>query len=259
MVLIKEYRIPMPLSVEEYQIAQLYVTTEVSKQETDGDSAIQIIRNEPVNDPVLGIGQYTQKIYHLGSKVPKYISKIAPSNALKLVEESWNHYPKCKTVLTSPFLGDKFCLTIESIHLSDSGTTENVHQCTGKILKHREVINIDIATDHVHEKEYREDLDPGKFSSTKTNRKALEAGWQTNTAPIMCCYKLVTFKFDVFGFQNIVENFFESYQRNLFLMFNRQVFCTIDKWIGLTLEDIRHLEKKTKEELDQVLASADSK
>lgn len=30
-----------------------------------------------------------------------------------------------------------------------------------------------------------------------------------------------------------------------------QLFCWIDRWYGLTMEDIRALEDKTKEELDQ--------
>jgi hypothetical protein len=32
----------------------------------------------------------------------------------------------------------------------------------------------------------------------------------------------------------------------------RQVFCWVDRWYGLTMEDIRAIEDKTKEELDRV-------
>lgn len=34
-------------------------------------------------------------------------------------------------------------------------------------------------------------------------------------------------------------------------LFCRQVFCWMDSWHGLTMEDIRELEDKTKEELDK--------
>lgn len=34
--------------------------------------------------------------------------------------------------------------------------------------------------------------------------------------------------------------------------FNRQVFCWMDRWHGLTLNDIREIEEKTREELDRV-------
>ena len=39
--------------------------------------------------------------------------------------------------------------------------------------------------------------------------------------------------------------------RRLLLNFHRQVFCWIDKWHGLTIEDIRKIEEQTKHELDK--------
>ena len=41
-------------------------------------------------------------------------------------------------------------------------------------------------------------------------------------------------------------------ERRVFTNFHRQVFCWTDKWYGLTMEDIRKLEAKTKTELDEV-------
>ncbi|RWS08848.1 Phosphatidylinositol transfer protein alpha-like isoform, partial [Dinothrombium tinctorium] len=41
-------------------------------------------------------------------------------------------------------------------------------------------------------------------------------------------------------------------ERRIFLNFHRQVFCWIDRWHGLTIEDIRELEEKTKRELDEM-------
>ena len=38
----------------------------------------------------------------------------------------------------------------------------------------------------------------------------------------------------------------------LFRNFHRQVFCWMDEWYGLTMDDIRRIEEKTKEELDKV-------
>ena len=40
-------------------------------------------------------------------------------------------------------------------------------------------------------------------------------------------------------------------ERRLFTNFHRQLFCTIDKWIEMTMEDIRRLEDKTQQELDK--------
>ena len=41
-------------------------------------------------------------------------------------------------------------------------------------------------------------------------------------------------------------------ERRLFTNFHRQVFCWIDNYYGMTMEDIRVLEEKTKRELDEV-------
>ena len=37
--------------------------------------------------------------------------------------------------------------------------------------------------------------------------------------------------------------------RRLLLNFHRQVFCWLDKWVEMTIEDIRKLEDATKDEL----------
>ncbi len=68
----------------------------------------------------------------------------------------------------------------------------------------------------------------------------------------MTCYKLVTCEFKWFGLQSRVESTIQKAERRLFTNFHRQVFCWIDRWHGLTMEDIRALEDVTKKELDKV-------
>lgn len=103
-MLIKEYRIPLPLTVEEYRIAQLYMIAvsiqiflwpsfyfyfywnqKKSREESKGaDSGVEIIVNEPYEGGPggdgggnTGRGQYTRKIYHVGSHLPsKYSTKL---------------------------------------------------------------------------------------------------------------------------------------------------------------------------------------
>lgn len=97
-MLIKEYRIPLPLTVEEYRIAQLYMIAvrnrikyniqktdlmkmffffliqKKSRDESKGaGSGVEILINEPYDDGPGGIGQYTRKIYHVGSHLPGWI------------------------------------------------------------------------------------------------------------------------------------------------------------------------------------------
>lgn len=254
-MLIKEFRVLLPLTVEEYQIGQLYSVAEASKNETGGGEGVEVVRNEPFeNFPLLGglftKGQYTYKIYHLDTKVPSLVRLITPKGALAIHEEAWNAYPYCKTVITNPdYMKDGFKLTIETVHAPDRGTQENAHQLPPELLKLREIVNIDIANDPVQD--YKPDEDPKTFISRKTGRGPLKGDWRSDIQPVMCAYKLVTVEFKWFGLQNKVESFIQKFERKLFLNFHRQVFCWVDKWHGLTMKDIRELEEKTRHELDE--------
>ena len=78
-MIIKEYRVTLPMTVEEYQVAQLFSVADASIAETGGDEGVEMLRNEPYDEthekyvPLMGgrfcRGQYTHKIYHLQSKV----------------------------------------------------------------------------------------------------------------------------------------------------------------------------------------------
>ncbi|OUC46385.1 phosphatidylinositol transfer protein [Trichinella nativa] len=57
-MLIKEYRIVLPLTVEEYQVAQLWAVAEASKNETGGGEGIEVLRNEPYSNYPLLDGAY---------------------------------------------------------------------------------------------------------------------------------------------------------------------------------------------------------
>ncbi|TDG43706.1 hypothetical protein AWZ03_009870 [Drosophila navojoa] len=255
---IKEFRVTLPLTVEEYQIAQLFTVAEASKENTGGGEGIEVLKNEPFeNFPLLGgkynSGQYTYKIYHLQSKVPAFIRLLAPKGSLEIHEEAWNAYPYCRTVITNPkFMKDAFKITIDTLHVSDSGESENVHELPPEKLKLREVVYIDIANDSVLPADYKPEEDPTTYKSKKTGRgPLLGPDWKKRVDPVMTCYKLVTCEFKWFGLQTRVENFIQKSERRLFTNFHRQVFCSTDRWYGLTMDDIRAIEDEVKEELDK--------
>ncbi|KAF8792555.1 Phosphatidylinositol transfer protein alpha like protein [Argiope bruennichi] len=200
-MIIKEFRVVLPITVEEYQVGQLYSVAEASKNETGGGEGIEVLKNEPFdNVPLLGgkftKGQYTYKIYHLASKVPAFIRLLAPKGSLEIHEEAWNAYPYCKTVITNPdYMKNNFFISIETMHCPDAGDQHNVHELPPEKLKQRDVVFIDIANDTVESRDYKETEDPTKFKSEKTGRGPLVGNWQKNCTPIMCAYKLVTVEF----------------------------------------------------------------
>lgn len=251
-MIIKEFRVLLPLTTEEYQVGQLYSVAKKSSQETNGGEGVEVIKNEPYED-ANSKGQYTEKIYHLGSRLPGWVKAFIPSNALKLEEKAWNAYPYCKTVLRNMWMGDSFTFIIESRHYDDDdGTQENVHKLEGDQLKKREVDVIDIAAEPEDKKNYKKEEDPALVRSEKGNRGPLAKGWQKNK-PLMCCYKLVTAEFKMWGFQSKVENFLMKFERGLFYDFHRQVYCWMDEWFGMTMADVREYENQIKRDLDAKL------
>ncbi|CAH1401528.1 unnamed protein product [Nezara viridula] len=92
MVLIKEYRISMPLTVEEYRIGQLYMIAKHSYQQTESGQGVEIITNEECEDPIHGKGQFTEKRIHLNGRLPYWLQAVLPK-VFYITEKAWNYYP----------------------------------------------------------------------------------------------------------------------------------------------------------------------
>ncbi|XP_059894525.1 phosphatidylinositol transfer protein beta isoform isoform X1 [Gadus macrocephalus] len=249
-------RVVLPVSVEEYQVGQLYSVAEASKNETGGGEGIEVLKNEPYEAEGGEKGQFTHKIYHLKSKVPGFVKYIAPEGALTFHEKAWNSYPYCRTIVTNEYMKDDFMIKIETWHKPDMGTVENVHDLNDIDWKDVEVVPIDIADgEDVAAADYKPDEDPSLFHSEKTGRGPLSPDWKNELkadCPNMCAYKLVTVKFKWWGLSTKVEHFIHKQEKRIFTNFHRQLFCWIDKWIGLNMEDIRRMEEETQRELDEL-------
>ncbi|KAB0366125.1 hypothetical protein FD754_010281 [Muntiacus muntjak] len=89
--------------------------------------------------------------------------------------------------------------------------------------------------------------DPKHFKSEKTGRGQLREGWRDSHQPIMCSYKLVTVKFEVWGLQTRVEQFVHKVVRDILLIGHRQAFAWVDEWYDMTMDEVREFERATQE------------
>ncbi|BHF66185.1 hypothetical protein SprV_0200920100 [Sparganum proliferum] len=193
-MLITEYRVILPLTVEEYQVAQLYAVAEASKEQTGGGDGVE-------ND---------------------YMKK-------------------------------DFEIKIESLHSSNLNLV-NAHNLPQDLLAQRKIVYVDISSKAgLGSNDCKPNEEPTTYVSVKTGRGPLPEGrwWEKeHNCPVMCAYKLVTCRFQWWGLQTQVENLIQRQENRIFTIFHRQLFCWTDRWYGLTMEDIRRLEEKTKEELE---------
>ncbi|XP_077980541.1 cytoplasmic phosphatidylinositol transfer protein 1-like [Glandiceps talaboti] len=248
-MLMKEYRVCMPLSVEEYNIGQLYMIARHSHEQSEKGEGVEVVVNEPHEDPVHGKGQYTEKRIYLNSRLPSWVRAVIP-NIFYITEKAWNYYPFTKTEYTCSFL-PRFIVEIETKYENNNGSSENCHNLTQEELAQREVIFQDIAYDDVPEKHYKESEDLKKFKSVKTGRGPLAEDWLKTQDPIMCSYKLVKVKFEVWGFQTKVEGYTHTAIRDILLLGHRQAFAWIDEWIDMTKDDVRVYEQQQQLETNQ--------
>ncbi|XP_055214254.1 membrane-associated phosphatidylinositol transfer protein 2 isoform X7 [Gorilla gorilla gorilla] len=258
-MIIKEYRIPLPMTVEEYRIAQLYMIQKKSRNETYGEgSGVEILENRPYTDGPGGSGQYTHKVYHVGMHIPSWFRSILPKAALRVVEESWNAYPYTRTRFTCPFV-EKFSIDIETFYKTDAGENPDVFNLSPVEKNQLTIDFIDIVKDPVPHNEYKTEEDPKLFQSTKTQRGPLSENWieeyKKQVFPIMCAYKLCKVEFRYWGMQSKIERFIhDTGLRRVMVRAHRQAWCWQDEWYGLSMENIRELEKEAQLMLSRKMA-----
>jgi len=81
-----------------------------------------------------------------------------------------------------------------------------------------------------------------KFRCEKATppRGPLVGDWiQRRETQMVTVYKLITIEFKWFGLQSKVESFIAGYEHRMFNLFHRKIFCSMNEWILLSLDDIR--------------------
>uniref|UniRef100_A0A3B4AZ15 Phosphatidylinositol transfer protein N-terminal domain-containing protein n=1 Tax=Periophthalmus magnuspinnatus TaxID=409849 RepID=A0A3B4AZ15_9GOBI len=167
-------------------------------------------------------------------KLPSWARAVVP-RIFYVTEKAWNYYPY--TITGNSGFGHncsflpKFSIHIETKYEDNKGTNDHIFGGEPR-EDETEVCMVDIAYDEVPERHYKESEDLRYFQSKKTNRGLLPGGWMDTQDPIMCSYKLVTVKFEVWGLQTRVEQFVHKVIRDVLLLGHRQAFAWIDEWIG---------------------------
>ncbi|XP_034467968.1 cytoplasmic phosphatidylinositol transfer protein 1b [Hippoglossus hippoglossus] len=251
-MLMKEYRICMPLTVDEYKIGQLYMISKHSCEQSGGGEGVEVVRNESNIHPQHGPGQLTEKRIYLSSKLPSWAQAFVP-RIFYVTEKAWNFYPYTITEYSLSFL-PKFSIRIETRFENNNGDNDNVFG--DRPTPAEGVSFLDILSDPIPEKHYKEEEDLSRWQSDKTGRGPLEESWRDDHKPIMCSYKRVQCSFEVYGFQTRTEEFIHRNIRDILLVGHRQAVAWIDEWHGLSLEEVREYEQMMQEKTNSKVKSS---
>lgn len=246
---IVEYRICLPFSVEEYKRAQLYMIARHCHQESEKGEGVEVVKYEACEDPVYGVGHYTEKRVHLYNKLPLWAQSFVP-NIFYIEEKSRNFFPYTETEYSCSFL-PKFSICIKTRYEDNYGESPNLLGLTEEELAQRTVDFIDIVNDPLAEYRYKQSEDPNLVTVVKPNpsRGPFTKDWKTDlkarNQPVMCAYKCTKTKFEVWGLQTKVEALTQKTIRDILLLAHRQAFCWTDEWFNMSYEKIVEYEQNT--------------
>jgi hypothetical protein len=210
----KEYRIPMPLTLNEYRLGQQWTENELFQEifptciTMNDQKRLEIIEEKiPVNlkSNITSETLITHKKYNLKDQKPKFLGLLFSNSKTDLIldEYSFDNWPYTLTIIEN--LDYSIRIIIQSYYINNH--LSNIYQNSNsqlyfslnneqmKYLKDYEIINISERLED--KKDYRIDEDPTRNVSRKKpyllplqlNTKWYE-NWPNNQES-MCVYKLI--------------------------------------------------------------------
>jgi hypothetical protein len=266
---IYEYRIVIPTTIEKYRIANIYMIAAASREEsgqTQGEG-VEIRQNEPFQNETES-GQYTYKVMHFKSRVPSFVRIVLPDKYLHLHERSWNAYPHYLTKYNLPGMGDAFVMSVETQHVPYRPTDpfpDNAVGLSPEHLKKRKILWLDVV-DSKPAPDAKENCrgfacpEGGIVAPLVGDKKGKAADeskppvWaKTYPGDMMCCVKVVTFKFKWRGLQSMTEKYvMNTIYHNIFLGGHRKLTKWAGQWFPMSIEDVRAFEARMLEECNRI-------
>lgn len=151
-------------------------------------------------------------------------------------------------------------MEIETVSIQDDGKNENALNLTAEELAVRKIVYIDFVNDPIPSRDYDAKIDPGKvhFESDRTSRSPLGKNWlkdiEKMQVPVMCCYKVVKSNFNYRLIQGQIEKLIQSYSQRIFLIFHRTLYCSLDIWNQLSIDELKKLEEELISSLRQIMS-----
>ena len=296
MRLVYEYRIPMPLTVEEQKVGFRFIMVEGMYRyrlrhtldnmfyvklcrETGGGAGTLFLEHLPYSlqdypevcpiDHFKGDskykdeeGVYTYKTHHAGNRMPWWLVTLFHKDMLVMHEETWNSHPFYHQTFTLPELfASKFSTTVKSMVVAtepkgELEMEENIFGLSPEDLERRQMSTLNIA-DKMFEKKMPGGKSPDIFKSRKTGRGPLSKGWQDSDALSVTHMLIIIHLAGPDVFPKKLHSFGQRMIKKLMWRYYGEMFLKMDDWIDLTTEEIVKLEEECMRELPMRMLEKD--
>lgn len=230
-----EFRIALPLGMDEFHRCLLYMVTKASIHEMENGSGIEIFKNEPYERDGI-IGRFTDKRFHLAKNLPSWLQSILGQDLTVLSEQSWNTFPYTLTKYSNKKL-TTFEFSVETKSIDNLETLDNALDLNSKDLSRRKIVNIDL-TEFSKSKLYDASIDVTLSQSELTDILPLKPGWMKEPGRAgVISYKVVKLDIPYFGFlASKIENFVVSFIQDKLMVHLSSALCSIDEWYNSDIE-----------------------
>ena len=241
-----EFRTVLPISLEQFQVGEIYTTVEMTKDMNERGANIEPILTRQVTSDC---NEYMTPM-DVTNLLDDSIKILLPLH-FDLTVNTWDLFPKYRSEITNPdYFNDNFYFEMFTECYEDYGEKKNVFNLSDEERKSTQVINIDISKPvSLSSKPFsKQDYDPSTFHSTKTGAGPLVGEWvealkQNKSKPHICIYKLIKYRLDIPNNRYLVHQI-QKYALNLTREFMSRLYCTIDHWNGLTVDEARAMENR---------------
>jgi hypothetical protein len=242
------------------------MTIDITRKEANGEEGIEILSIEPYEENGMK-GDVTKKIYHLKSKIPKWIRWTIPDKYLHIYETCYRLYPVTRTIFNLPGMEEYFLCELHSNYLHYDPSVDfpdNATNLNEDELKQRVIQYLDIVNGNPPAVNPEWDLhnfccpEAGIVTSLvspmneKDNSKPPE--WTHHyQGDLMVCVKTVKLIFKWKGLQTAVESYCVNIAFPEFIVeFQRKLLKQINEWFNLTMEEIKRLEMDLQKEQKKI-------
>ena len=243
-MLIREYRILMPLSVSEYKKGQRYMIARAQLEAGYEGDCVELVSAEPCQHEEFGTGIHQEKRYHLARHLPYWAQKLVPAEPFYVTENSWNYYPRFNMTNFTCHLTSRISVEVQTTYQDNAGTTENALNLSPEELAVREVVYLDLVFDEISNAAKESACSLKGFKSEKTGRGPYGPDWAHSSSPVMCSYKVIKVNVNVFGFQTIGESTVHNKLQDVLLQGHKEAVLWLDEWYDITEGELVELEER---------------
>lgn len=267
---ILEWRIVMPMTVEQYQIAQIYAVAKKTLDDSNDKEGIQRTSFESCkyNDKDAIHSTY---LYNFANKLPAALRWVIPNNYQTLCEECYDQFPNQQSTFNLKDNNDTLKMTITTRVSEFKNNLENLDEddaelytadeLSQRVVRYIDILNWPTSSEDRKLSEFEcEKANIEKLPVSGTNVKDALPEWvKEYKGPMVIARKIIKINIDLFAIAGATEEFIShEFMPNIYADSHQFMVKTAENWCDMDLKGAREYESKCYDKVKTMLVKAES-